>query len=798
VQCWGSNIYGQLGDGLPAPWRVANHVSGLSSGVAAIGAGSAHTCAILSASGGVKCWGANSVGQLGNGMTGAAETLPVDVVGLGGPAKALALGTSYSCALLLDKTVRCWGHLQGQAPQPTPVAVPGLAGVAALSTGGSQACAVLESGAVKCWGQSATGLGDGATFSSPVPVDVAGLPSGAVAISVAGAPQSLMSGSVAHSFALTTAGGLKGWGSNTRGQLGDGTQTSRATPVDVTGLTSGVARISAGQGFSVSFFGWSIPMGHACAVTNAGAVKCWGSNRCSQLGTPGGACGPSDDQFATTPQDVSGLGGGVSDVAAGAYFTCALMSTDGAVKCWGVSSTAWPGSPAPAAVPAGTMPQSITFGPDPTVDVGSSGNLAMFPGSSRNPVTLASLTPAICSVPASVDSPPPLLVDEPVEVTVTGHAEGVCRFTANQAGNAYYDAAVEVTAEVLVARLAQTITFNSAPAALAVEDMGTIEAVASSGLAVTYTSLTPFACSVSGNVVTGVRVGPCTIEAFQGGNETFGPAQATRTFPVTFGSDAPPRVSNISTRMHVLAGDDRMIAGFVIGGGSSKTVAIVATGPSLVVFGVGNGLADPVLTVVRSSDGAVVAANDDWNLGPDAEQLASLGFAPPFAPEAAILVNLPPGAYTAIVEGRFGGTGVSVIGVYELDEPTIPLTNISTRGRVGTGNDVMIGGFVIQGSGPQTVAIVATGPSLAGHGIDNPLANPTLRLVRSLDQSTLAVNDDWQADANASQLQAAGFAPVDPLESALYVTLPPGAYTAIVSGVGEGTGVSVVGIYRVP
>ena len=131
------------------------------------------------------------------------------------------------------------------------------------------------------------------------------------------------------------------------------------------------------------------------------------------------------------------------------------------------------------------------------------------------------------------------------------------------------------------------------------------------------------------------------------------------------------------------------------------------------------------------------------------------------------------------------------------DGPAIPLVNISTRGRVLTGNDVMIGGFVIQGSGPQTVAIVATGPSLAAFGIASPLANPTITLVRSSDQAVLAANDDWQIDVNASQLQAAGFAPANALESGLYRQLLPGAYTVIVQGVGGGTGVAVIGVYKV-
>ena len=259
----------------------------------------------------------------------------------------------------------------------------------------------------------------------------------------------------------------------------------------------------------------------------------------------------------------------------------------------------------------------------------------------------------------------------------------------------------------------------------------------------------------------------------------------------------PPRLANISTRMQVLTGNDVMIAGFVIGGSSNKTVAIVATGPSLAQFGIANPLANPTLTLVRSSDQAVIATNDDWQSAANQAQLTAAGFAPSNALEAAILVNLAPGAYTAIVQGAGNGTGVGVAGVYEVDGTDIPLINISTRGQVLTGNDVMIGGFVIQGTGPQQVAIVATGPSLAAFGIANPLANPTLTLVRSSDQAVLATNDDWQSASNAADIQASGFAPSNPLESAILTTLPPGAYTAIVQGVSGGTGVGVVGVYRV-
>jgi hypothetical protein len=249
--------------------------------------------------------------------------------------------------------------------------------------------------------------------------------------------------------------------------------------------------------------------------------------------------------------------------------------------------------------------------------------------------------------------------------------------------------------------------------------------------------------------------------------------------------------------MQVLTGAEVMIAGFVIGGPGSKKVAIVATGPSLSNFGITNPLGDPRITLVRSSDQAVIQVNDNWMSAPNFTEIQNSGFAPSNPLESAILMTLAPGAYTAVVEGMNGSTGVAVAAVYEVDEPAVPVVNISTRGKVLTGNDVMIGGFVITGTGPQQVAIVATGPSLAAFGITNPLANPMITLVRSSDQAVLATNDDWQSAPNAAAIQAAGFSPSNPLEAAIMTTLPPGAYTAVVQGVGNGIGVAVVGVYKV-
>ncbi len=269
AKCWGFNGYGQLGDGTIVDHRTAMDVSGLESGVAALVAGKNHTCALTSA-GGVKCWGRNEYGQLGDGTTDS-RSAPVEVNGLASGVTKLAAGESHTCALTSTGGVKCWGYnLFGQLgdgttnDQPIPVAVSGLtSGVTSLAAGGAHTCAVTDTGGVKCWGFNHVGqLGSGTTTTASTPVDVSGLASGVTAV-VAGNW---------HSCALTQVGGVKCWGDNLYGALGDGTSDSRSrTPVDVSGLASGVAAIDAGGRF-------------ACAVTNADGVKCWGDNGFGQLG----------------------------------------------------------------------------------------------------------------------------------------------------------------------------------------------------------------------------------------------------------------------------------------------------------------------------------------------------------------------------------------------------------------------------------------------------------------------------------------------------------------------------------
>jgi alpha-tubulin suppressor-like RCC1 family protein len=219
--------------------------------------------------GGVKCWGANVNGQLGDGST-ASSDVPVDVAGLTSGVSAIAVGGEHTCALTSHGGLKCWGwNARGQLGIGTaidsdaPVDVPRLAGaVSAVAAGGRHTCALMTAGGVRCWGYNEFGqLGDGTTTDRPMPVDVVGLPSSIRAITTGGN----------FSCALKTDGRVACWGLNAAGQLGDGTYMDSPAPVDVAGLASGVSTIADG------FY-------HACGVTTDGGVTCWGGNESGQLG----------------------------------------------------------------------------------------------------------------------------------------------------------------------------------------------------------------------------------------------------------------------------------------------------------------------------------------------------------------------------------------------------------------------------------------------------------------------------------------------------------------------------------
>ena len=331
-----------------------------------------------------------------------------------------------------------------------------------------------------------------------------------------------------------------------------------------------------------------------------------------------------------------------------------------------------------------------------------------------------------------------------------------------------------------------SITFGAA-GTIPAGSSQSITATVNSGAAVTLTSLTPSICSVTGSTANALSNGTCTISASAPATSTYA-AISGATLNFTVGA-ASGRLMAISTRMLVLTGDNVLIGGFIVGGSVPKKVIVNARGPSLQVAGP---LADPFLQLVRASDNQVTA-NNDWQQAPNAAEIQSLGLNPPNNLESSILQTLNPGAYTAIVQGVSGGTGIGIVEVFEVDTPASPLTGISTRGLVQTGDNVMIGGFISTGSGPLQVIVRARGPSL---GIPGVLANPTLTLVQG--NSVIGTNDNWGSAANAGAIQSSGFAPSNPNESAILTTLAPGAYTAIVSGVSNTTGIAIVEVYVVP
>lgn len=314
LKCWGNNDRGQVGDGSQINRNAPADVVGLGGNVRGISAGGFHSCAVTK-TGFVKCWGDNGSGQLGNGTT-INTSAPVDVSGLLGEIKELAVGYVHSCALTSTGSVQCWGNNQsGQLGQdanivysPDPMEVLGLVdGVRAVASGGSHTCVVTSAGALKCWGNNLSGqLGDGTTVAKYTPVGVAGVGNNVVEIALGNY----------HTCALTAIGAVKCWGDNIYGQLGDGTSSTRSTPVDVTGLQSGITAIAAGGN-------------HTCALAKNGIVKCWGQNEQSQLGD-------GSTTNAVSPVDVLGLGSIATEIAAGGSHTCAVTTT-GTVKCWGFS-----------------------------------------------------------------------------------------------------------------------------------------------------------------------------------------------------------------------------------------------------------------------------------------------------------------------------------------------------------------------------------------------------------------------------------------------------------------------------
>jgi hypothetical protein len=233
-----------------------------------------------------------------------------------------------------------------------------------------------------------------------------------------------------------------------------------------------------------------------------------------------------------------------------------------------------------------------------------------------------------------------------------------------------------------------------------------------------------------------------------------------------------------------------MIGGFIVSGDSDKPVLIRALGPSLAGVGLKHPLPDPMLQLF-DLNGNLVDQNDNWTSLPPGTVPTDLQ---PSAPTESVIVrSLTPGSYTAVLHSVDGSTGNALVELYDTNPGESHVLNMSTRGQVGTSDSVMIGGFIVGGSQPSKVLVRAIGPSLASYGLQGALSDPVMELHAS-DGSLIYQDDNWRG-VQGTAIAATGLAPSDDRESAIIITLDPGAYTAIIRGANGSTGVALVEIY---
>ncbi len=310
-------------------------------------------------------------------------------------------------------------------------------------------------------------------------------------------------------------------------------------------------------------------------------------------------------------------------------------------------------------------------------------------------------------------------------------------------------------------------------------------ALASVSISGTHLLVTPKALGIATITVTATDVDGASI------------AQAFQVTMINY----PAHLANLSTRVVVGQNEDALIGGFIVLGNTPKRVAVRAIGPSLAGQNVANVLADPTLEL-HDGTGALLATNDNWQNAPNEQEIIDAGLAPTEPNESVILMTLPAtssgSGYTAVIHGVGGTGGNGLVEVYDLDSgPGSAILNISTRGNVQTGDDVMIGGFIVLGNASQRVLVRALGPTLAGAGISDPLPDPTLSLVNAQGVE-IDANNDWMDSPDKAEIEASMVAPTDLKESAVVQTLAAGNFTAIVRGAGTATGTALVEVYALP
>ena len=268
--------------------------------------------------------------------------------------------------------------------------------------------------------------------------------------------------------------------------------------------------------------------------------------------------------------------------------------------------------------------------------------------------------------------------------------------------------------------------------------------------------------------------------------------------PAYLSGTVAPVLLNISTRAFVGTGDNVLIGGFIVQGSEPATVILRALGGSLRASAISPVLEDPTITIFNASN-QQVATNDDWFNSADGETISSYHLDPPNSIESALIATLTPGSYTAVVQSfsnatQAATTGIGLVEIYDLHRTSSRLGNLSTRGEVLNGDNILIGGFIIGAGSSKTVCVRGLGPTLADRGVANSLSDPSLE-VRDASGNLVASNDNWQDASNASTIVSEGLAPAHAQESVVQVTLNAGNYTGLVRGVGVATGVALVEVY---
>lgn len=737
----GYNFAGQLGDGttthrsLPVP---------AGSGVVAAEAGDYHT-ALLKTDGSVWVMGYNYQGQLGDGTTTSRHT-PVQVASA---VRAVSAGNSHTLLLKTDGTVWATGsNSSGQLADgsTTNRTTPGqvASGMQGVAAGNSHTLLLQSDGTL--WGSGACArgqLGDGTPLQRSTPLQVA---TGVQAVAAA----------VSHSLLLRTDGTVWGVGYNGTGQLGDGTNTSRGSPVQV---AAAVQAIAAGGN-------------HSLLLKTDGSLWTTGYNYYGQLGDGSTTNRTAPVQIAT----------GVKAAAAGTNHSL-FLKTDGTAWAAGYNNYGQLGDGSnesrTSPVQFAADVRQIASGFHHTLFVRTNGTLWSTGYNFAGQLGTGTTTNRNSPVQVAAD----------VADIAAGFAHSLFLKTDGSLwgmGYNYYGQLGDGTS-----------SSRSTPVPIATGVQRVAAGLYSSYFLKTDGSLWAMGSNAYGQLGDGttlnrrapVHVADYVVALAAGSDFVLYVTESAR-------AAAAPRIANLAVRTALESGQV-LTVGFVTTG--SKRLLARAVGPSLrTVAGIADFLPDPRICLIRQSTGATVAENDDWDAGL-APLCSSLGAFPLNAgSKDGALVYPVNGGHTAQIQG--GGSGIVLVEVYDAESSSATrLTNVSARNHVGTGDNILIAGFVLNGTGTKSLLLRGIGPALRDlFGVSGALANPRLEIFRA-DGTRVAENDNWSPELAADFDRVGAFRFRDgSLDAALRVGLPAGAYTAQLSGVNQGTGDGLIEIYELP